>query len=197
MSRRGCWLASRLSDHQRPTDRQTLTAAVTSKRRRDMSSTIARTRRRMRQLHAGPTQLHPRPRTVSCMTARWTSKKAHQRPTDGRTLTEATSSATRRDSSKHPRTDPTRRQRTACGGDDTPGCSAANSLMSRDSRIVDSATDRRPRSPCDLAVVSPSSRRLVQRRGSCTARSRISACSSTRGFVSRRTWRSCYRILCR
>ena len=38
----GCMLTARLSDHQRPTDGQTLTAVVTSKRRRDSSSTITR-----------------------------------------------------------------------------------------------------------------------------------------------------------
>ena len=55
-------------------------------------------------------------------------------------------------------TNPTRRQRVACGGDDTAGCSAGHSHMSGDSRLVDSATHRCPRSPYDLAVISPSSR---------------------------------------
>ena len=183
MSRRWCRLAARVNDHQRPTDRQTLTAAVTSESRRDRSSPITRTRRRTRQLYAGATQPHLRPLTTSRVTARLTSKEAHPLPTDRRTSTEATSSATRRDRSKHHRTDPTRLQRVACGGDDTAACSAVHSHMSPDSRIVDAPRHRCRHSPFDLAVASPSSRRLVRRRGSCTVRCRILACSSTRGFA--------------
>ena len=183
MSRRGCRLTSRLSAHQRPTDRHTLTAVVTSTRRGDRSSAITLTRRRTWQLHAGPAQPHPRPQTTRRMTARWASKEAHPLPTDRRTSTEATSSATRRDRSKHHRTDPTRLQRVACGGDDTAACSAVHSHMSPDSRIVDAPRHRCRHSPFDLAVASPSSRRLVRRRGSCTVRCRILACSSTRGFA--------------
>ena len=182
MSRRGCRLTSRLNDYRRPTDRQTLTSAVTSTRRRDRSSTITRTRRRTWQLHAGLTQLHPRPQTASRMTAQWASKKAHPRPTDRRTLTEAMSSTTRRDSSKHHHTNTTRSQRVACSGDDTARCSAAHSHMSPDSRIVDSPRHRCPRPTFALAVTSPSSRRLVRRRGRCTVRCRLSGRSSTRGF---------------
>ena len=182
MSRRGCRLTSRLSAHQRPTDRQALTAAVTSKRRRERSSTITRTRPRARQLHAGPTKPHPRLLPTSRVTAQWGSKETHPRPTDRRTSTEATSCATSRDSNKHHRPDPTRRLRVACSGDDTAACSAGHSHMSGDSRIVDSATHLCTRSPFDLAVASPSSRRLVRRRGSYTVRCRISGRSSTRRF---------------
>jgi hypothetical protein len=170
MSRRGCRLTARLNDHRRPMDRQTLTTVVTSTRRRDRSSTITRTRRRTWHLHAGPTHPHPRPRTTSGMTARWATKETHPRPKDRRTLTEPTPSATRRDTNKHHRTDPTRRQRVVCGGGDPVACSAAHSHMSGDSRIVDTPTHRCPRSPYDLAVVSPSSRRLVRRRDSYTVR---------------------------
>ena len=99
MSRRGCRLTARLNAHQRPADRQTRNVTVTSTRLRDKSSTIAWTRRRTRQLHAVPTQPHPRPRTVSRMTARWSSKEVHPRTTDRRTSIEATSSTTRRDGS--------------------------------------------------------------------------------------------------
>ena len=88
-----------LSDHQRPMDRQTLSAAVTIKRRRDRSSNITRTRRRTWQLHAGLTQPHPRLLTTIRMTAWWTSKEVHQRPTDRRTLTDAKSNTVRRDRS--------------------------------------------------------------------------------------------------
>ena len=99
MSRRACLLTARLNDHERPAGKQTLTAAVTSDTRRDGSTTIARTRRRARQLNAGPTQPHPRLLTTSRMTARWTCKEANPRPTDRRTFTEAASSATCRDRS--------------------------------------------------------------------------------------------------
>ena len=182
MSRRGCWLTVRLNGHQRPTNRHTLTVAVTSDTRRDSSSTTTHTRRRTQQLHAGPTQSYPRPLTTSRTTARWTSKETHPRPTDRRTSTEATSSATRRDSNKHHRTDQTRRQRVACGGDDAAACSPGHSHMSGDSRIVDSPTHLCPQSTSHLVVASPSSRRLVRRRVSCTVRCRISTRSSTRGF---------------
>ena len=155
-------MMARLSDHVRPTDRQTLTAALTNTTRRDRSSTIALTRRRARQLHAGLTQPHLRPPTTSRMTAQWSRKETHQRPMNRRTSTVAMSSAARQDRSDHHRTDPTRRQRVACGEDDTAACSAAHSRMSGDSRIVDSPTHRCPRSPSDLAVVSPSSCRLVR-----------------------------------
>ena len=156
--------------HHRPSDRQTLTAAVTCKRRQDKCRIITRTRRQTRQLHAGSAQPHPRPLTTSRMTARWATKETNQRPTDRRTSTEATSSATRRDRSKHHRTDPTRRQRIACGGDDPAACSAVHSHMFGDSRFVYTPSHRCPRSLSDLAVVSPSSRRHVRRRGSCTVR---------------------------
>ena len=169
MSRRGWWLTVRSHAHQRPTDRQTLTAAVTSTRRRDRSSAITRTVRWTWQLYAGPTQPHPRPLSTSRMTALWTSKETHPRPTDRRTSTVAASSGTRRDRSKHHRTYPTRRQRVAYSGDDPAACSAAHSHMSGDSRIVDSPSHHCPRSHYDLAVASRSSRRLVRRRGSCTA----------------------------
>ena len=99
MRRRGCALNSRLNAHERPTDRQTLTSATTSKRRRDRSTTITRTRHRTPQLHAGQTQSYLRPLTTIRMTALWTSKEAHPRATGRRTLIEATSSATRRDRS--------------------------------------------------------------------------------------------------
>ena len=99
MSRRGCGLTSRLNVHRRPTDGQKLTSEVTSTRRLDRSSTITRTRRRSQQLHAGPTQPHPRPLTTSRMTARRATKEANPRPTDRRTFTEAASSATCRDRS--------------------------------------------------------------------------------------------------
>ena len=89
-------MTARLNDHQRPTDRQTLTAAVTSERRQDCSSTITLTRRWTRQVHSGLTEPHPRPQTTSRMTARWVTKETHPRPTDRRMSTEATSSATRR-----------------------------------------------------------------------------------------------------
>ena len=155
-------MTARLNDHERPTDRQTLTAAVTSKRRRDRSSSITRTRRRSWQLYAGPAQPHPRPQTTIRMTEELTSKETHPRPTDRRTLTEAPSRATRRDSSKDHHTNTTRRQRVACSGDDTAACSAGHSHMSGDGRIVRPPSHRCPRSPSDLAVVSPSSHRLVR-----------------------------------
>ena len=99
MSRRWCRLAARSTDHQRPTDGQTLTAAVMRTRRQDRSITITRTRHRTPQLHAGQTQSYLRPLTTIRMTALWTSKEAHPRATGRRTLIEATSSATRRDRS--------------------------------------------------------------------------------------------------
>ena len=182
MSRRGCRLTVRLNGDQRPSNRQTLTGAVTSKTRRDRSSGITLTRRRTMQLHVGPRQPHARVRTTSYMTARLACMETYPRPTDRRTSTEATSSATRRDSSKHHRTYPTRRQRVACGDDDTAACSAGRPPVSGDGRIVDWPTHLCPRSPCDLAVASPSSCRLVRRRGSYTVHCRISARSSTRGF---------------
>ena len=163
-------MTERLNDQQRPTDRQTLTAAVTCDTRRDRSNSITRTVRRTWQLHAGPTQPHPRSLTSSRMTAWWASKEAHPRPTDRRTLTEATTSATRRDSSKHHRTYPTRRLQVACGGDGTAACSAGHSHMSGDSRSVDSPSHRCPRSTFALSVVSPSSRRLLRQRCSCIVR---------------------------
>jgi hypothetical protein len=175
-------LTARLNRHQRPTDRQTLTVTVTSERRQDCSSTITLTRRRTRQLYVGPTQREPRPLTTSRMAVQWANKEVHPRPTDRRTSTEATSSATRRDRSKHHHTDPTRQQRVACGGDDPAACSAAHSHMSGDSRIVRPPSHLCPRSPYDLAVVSLSPCRLVRRRGSCIVRWRISARSLTRGF---------------
>jgi hypothetical protein len=175
-------LTVRLNGDQRPSNRQTLTGAVTSKTRRDRSSSITLTRRRTWQLHTGPTQPHPRLLPTSRVTAQWASKETHLRPRDRRTLTAVTSSETRRDSSKHHRTDPTRRLRVTCSGDETAACSAAHSHMSPDSRIVDSAAHLCPRYPFDLAVTSPSSGRPVRRRVSCTVRCRISGRSSARGF---------------
>ena len=171
-----------MNGHQRPTDRRTLPAAETSKSRRDRSRTITRTRRRTRQLYAGPTQPYPRRLTTSHIAALWASKEVHPRPTERRSSTEATSSATRRDRNKHHRTDPSRRLREACCDDGTVACSAVHSRLSGVSRIVSSATHRRPSPPPNLAVVSPSARRLLEQQGSCTVRYRISVRSSTRGL---------------
>jgi hypothetical protein len=137
MCRRGGLLALRLNDHQRPTDRQTLTAAVKSESRRDRSRTMTLTRHRIWQLYAGPTQPHPRPLTTSRMTARWSSKEAHPRPTDRRTLTVSASSATRQD----------RRStiaRTQCvDNEETQSAAAAGCTLDRDSRIRHPQTSSR------------------------------------------------------